>query len=90
MDGGAELELKDRSGATALFFAVKGGHEEVVKFLVERGADVNTTDCSMTTLYQMASTRGFLEIERILLDAGAVSEATDEDQCMLSPCINGV
>lgn len=44
LDAGADIDSKTRYGATALFFAADKGNLELVKVLIERGADVNVTD----------------------------------------------
>jgi uncharacterized protein len=41
LDGGAEVDAKDASGATALMHAVKGEQIETIRVLIERGADRN-------------------------------------------------
>ncbi len=38
------VEQRDEDGATALHYAAMHGHREVVRLLVEKGADVNCTD----------------------------------------------
>lgn len=41
---GIEVDAKTEYGATALFFACDRGHEDIVKFLLEKGADPNAKD----------------------------------------------
>lgn len=43
LSAGADVNAKDSSGVTALMEAVHAGQVEAVKFLISRGADVNTT-----------------------------------------------
>lgn len=38
---GAELEMKDIHGWTALFHCTSAGHQQMVKFLLENGANAN-------------------------------------------------
>ena len=63
-------------GWTALLEAIilsNGGkaHQQIVQLLVDHGADVNLADRDGVTPLQHARDRGFGEIERILLQAGA-------------------
>jgi uncharacterized protein len=63
-------------GWTALLEAIllsNGGktHQQIVQLLVDYGADVNLADGDGVTPLQHARERGFSEIERILLQAGA-------------------
>lgn len=63
-------------GWTALLEAIilsDGGprHQEIVKLLVDHGADVNIPDGNGVTSLEHAQARGFQEIERMLLSASA-------------------
>ena len=44
IESGIEVDAKSAYGATALFFACDRGHEEVVNYLLEKGADPNIKD----------------------------------------------
>ena len=44
IEAGIDVDAKSAYGATALFFACDRGHEEVVNFLLEKGADPNIKD----------------------------------------------
>jgi ankyrin repeat protein len=41
VDRGAEVNVKAKDGGTVLYWAASGGHEEMVRLLVDCGADVN-------------------------------------------------
>jgi ankyrin repeat protein len=61
--------------------AVAQGHANVVKWLLRRGADVNTRDeaGSRATLLHSAAWRGDLKMARLLVSAGADVNAVDEE-----------
>ncbi len=72
LDAGVPVDIKSEYGATALSFACDKGRAEVVKLLIERGADINVAD----TFYQAtpivwAASNGHGEVVRLLVDAGA-------------------
>jgi len=58
---------EDSTGDTALGYACKYGHLEIVKFLVEKGADINQKNDFGKTPLMYASARGHLEIVELLL-----------------------
>jgi ankyrin repeat protein len=67
---GADPNLKNEAGATALMWAV--GDLEKTKLLVEHGADVNAkSDNSRTPLIIAAGRFGALPVVKLLLDHGA-------------------
>ncbi len=57
--------------ATALWAACTGGHLEIVKFLISRGADVNKTTLTRSTPLRGASFHGYIHIMEYLIDHGA-------------------
>ncbi len=81
---------KDPAGRTPLHWACRGVHLEVVRFLVEHGADVNAADRSgLTPLHSLAS-RGHLEAARLLIEKGArVDAATPGGWTPLHMAANG-
>jgi hypothetical protein len=64
---GAPLDGRDAYGKTALFWAVTDGHREVVRALLEKGAQVKGDVDSLME----AALQGHAEIVRMLLDKGA-------------------
>ena len=60
-------------GYTALMAASEMGHIDIVKLLIEAGADVNATldDYDRSTALKYASKKGHTEIVELLIEAGA-------------------
>lgn len=51
-DGGADLDITDPDGTSALVFAIINAHYDLARLLVERGADPDVADTTgMTALY---------------------------------------
>ena len=70
---GADVNAKDsyQNGATPLYLAAENGHFQIVKILIENGAEINTqTNNGVTPLYQAAK-NGFGEIVQLLIENGA-------------------
>jgi outer membrane protein assembly factor BamB len=72
LENGADVHAKTRYGATALTFAADRGHVQIVKLLLDRGADVNAQD----TFYEMraidiASMNKHTDVVLLLLERGS-------------------
>ena len=61
--------------ATALQAAAYGGRYELVKLVLDKGADVNERAGRWDTALLVAAADGFKDIVQLLLDAGAVPDA---------------
>jgi hypothetical protein len=72
LDKGLPVDSKWRYGQTALFIAARRGHAEMVKLLIDRGANVNVTDSfyQMSALIGAASDRR-TDVVKLLLAGGA-------------------
>ncbi|KAM4558014.1 uncharacterized protein ankrd50l isoform 2-T2 [Odontesthes bonariensis] len=71
------MEHVDNEGWTALRSAAWGGHREVVRLLLDAGADVNGCDSEGRTALRAAAWGGHEEIVLTLLDYGAQVDTAD-------------
>jgi len=71
LDKGADVNVRDADGNTALDWAAGEGQLEIVKILLDKGADVNVKGMLGFTPLMAATTHGHTEIVKILLDRGA-------------------
>ncbi|KAK8783104.1 hypothetical protein V5799_015559 [Amblyomma americanum] len=69
--------VQDEEGYTTLHFAVISGNRTMVRFLVERGADVNCVDNEKHSCVHWATVCGELECMDILVSAGANPSTAD-------------
>ncbi|WP_143688892.1 ankyrin repeat domain-containing protein [Wolbachia endosymbiont of Laodelphax striatellus] len=63
----------------ALHYTAEKGCLGIIKFLVEKGVDVNTANKFKRTALHYAADNGHLEIVKFLLDKGSNPTATDRD-----------
>ena len=78
LDAGANPNVKDDKGRTALIRASENGNIEVVKLLLDRGANLEAKDDWGRTALIWASWDGHIEVVKLLLDAGANPNAKDD------------
>ncbi len=72
---GADINLKDEKGNTALHLTVKKGNGQIVRFLLANGARVNLKDKEGHTPLHLAVKYKMMSVARILLSNGADSNA---------------
>ena len=65
------MNAVDEYDWTALYGAAQYGHIDVVKALIEVGADVNYSDCDGNTPLTRAVANGHADIVKALIEAGA-------------------
>ena len=80
-----------KGGESQLHVASRNGNLEMVKALIENGADVNSRDSSQNTPLHLACDNGNLEMVMVLLEKGATIDAIniDEDTPLHFACLNG-
>ena len=72
------MNQKDGNEWSALRWAVGKGHEEIVRFLLENGADIAAKDGDGWTVLHWAARRGHNIFAKLLLDSGADPNVTDD------------
>lgn len=68
---GADIEARDRSGATPLLVATRRNNVAAALALIAAGADVNAKDVTSDSAYLYAGARGYLQILEATLAHGA-------------------
>jgi ankyrin repeat protein len=75
LDKGVDVNAKTQYGATALAYACDKGHTELVKLLLERGANPNVRDTFYNaTPMSWAAPKGYVEIVKLLVEKGATEK----------------
>lgn len=70
---GADVDIKDDSGKTALMMAVEGGYIRTVKILLDKDIQINARDNDGWTALSIAEYRGHTKIIELLKLSGATS-----------------
>jgi hypothetical protein len=74
LEAGADANLRDGDGRTALMLAATAGLEESLDALISAGADINAQDAQGESALWKATSRGHAGIVRRLLASGAVPD----------------
>lgn len=74
----SNINLRTSEGRTALDLAASNGYDDVVRFLLERGADFKCEGSTRCTALQEAVENGHLETVKLLLAAGATMHQRTE------------
>lgn len=75
-----DVDGADATGWTALMYAVRGGHDEIVEMLVEAGAIPDQQNLAGETALHLAARHGRTASARLLLRSGADFELRDAEQ----------
>lgn len=73
------INAKDSDKNTALYYACQLNDQNIVKLLIDIGADVNITNCKKKTALHEVAILGHTEIAKLLIDNGADVNAKDKD-----------
>lgn len=80
VDSKAIANIRDRKNQnTPIHIAAQNGHLELVKLLLDRGADVNATNAGGQTALHMATSYDLDAVVKVLLAAGADGEIRNKD-----------
>ena len=80
IDGGFDVNSRDKDGSTALMYAAYNGHVDVMRELILKGASINLQDSNGRTALMMASSGPFPAAVKILLDHQADPNITDREE----------
>lgn len=79
LSNGASINAKNDYNYTTLMLAAREGHLEIVKYLIESGADVNMSSGNGGfTPLMLASNNGHIEVVKLLMDNGALVGVKNE------------
>jgi ankyrin repeat protein len=86
LTSGANVNVRDKRGWSALFLACILGRSDIAKLLLEHGADANTkgklrTQNAYWSVLMTASSKGHKEIVELLLKKGADLHTKDHKGC---------
>lgn len=74
-----DVRVKEKGNNTPLNLAGRGGHLDIIRFLLERRADTNSRNDFAETPIMCAANRARADVCRILLEHGADVHALDEN-----------
>jgi len=65
---GADINMADNEGDTALHYALRDGDEENARYLIKKGADYNHSNNCGVTPAQIAAEKGFESVLELMTD----------------------
>ena len=71
IEKGADVNVRDTDGVTALILASQFGYADIVKLLIDNGANVNARDDEGRTALMKATIKRYKDIVKLLKAAGA-------------------
>ncbi|XP_054238462.1 M-phase phosphoprotein 8 [Indicator indicator] len=85
------LDQEDSSGMTLVMLAAAGGHDDLLRVLIRKGAKVNGQQKNGTTALIHAAEKNFLTTVAILLEAGAYvnTQQSNGETALMKACKRG-
>ncbi|XP_016151752.1 PREDICTED: M-phase phosphoprotein 8, partial [Ficedula albicollis] len=85
------LNQEDASGMTLVMLAAAGGHDDLLRVLIRKGAEVNGRQKNGTTALIHAAEKNFLTTVAILLEAGAYvnMQQSNGETALMKACKRG-
>ena len=80
----------NNNGRTPLNSASDSGHVDVVKLLLEKGADMTVTNNGGWTPLNLASGNGHVDLVQLLLEKGADPSGLTNYQAVEEPILKGI
>ena len=77
IDGGADINAKDRIGATPLHWAARANSLDIARLLIDKGADIEAKNNRDGTPLHWATRVNSLDIARLLIEHGANTDGID-------------
>jgi ankyrin repeat protein len=77
---GVAIDLRNKNDWSVLDLAVECGHIDILKLLLDHGANVGARDKNGWTVFHFAAQKGYVEIVRLLLDRGSTIDACNDHQ----------
>ncbi|KAM6438478.1 M-phase phosphoprotein 8 isoform 2-T2 [Rhynochetos jubatus] len=85
------LDQEDSNGVTLVMLAAAGGHDDLLRVLIRKGANVNGRQKNGTTALIWAAEKNFLTTVAILLEAGAYvnMQQSSGETALMKACKRG-
>lgn len=77
LEDGADINVTDDHGRTAVMTATYNNKADTVKVLIENGADIDIRDDHLNNVLLYSGAEGMLEIVKLAIDAGADTSLTN-------------
>ncbi|ESN96232.1 hypothetical protein HELRODRAFT_68450 [Helobdella robusta] len=77
----SQIDDKDENGMSLLHWSCDRGNIEIVKYLLEKGANINLQDDELQTALHYAAFCNYIEVVKVLIEHGADCNIEDSSKC---------